>query len=88
MFPLPFLLRHPDYGGQVGPQLRFASMFLDRLTSHLSPLTPSPALPSFPAPHKQHTIRRDFSVTLQLLSSQKIKDRFLKNRRLRCTGEV
>ncbi len=45
-------------------------------------------LSAFPAPHKEHAIRRDLCVTLELLVSQKIKDRLLKNRRLRCIGEV
>jgi hypothetical protein len=84
-----FVLRHPDYGGQVGPSLRVD--VLDLLTNHQSPFTvfqAFSALWAFPAPHKEHAIRRDFSVTLELLFPQKIKDRLLKNRRLRCTGEV
>src|SRR6266436_3709995 len=46
------------------------------------------ALSAFPAPDQEDAVRRNFRVTLELLSPQKIKHRFLKIRRLRCTGEV
>jgi hypothetical protein len=75
------IIKRPDDAGLAG------SVFAPTTTSHQSH-PPLPALSAFLTPHKEHAIRRDFSVTLELLSSQEIKDRLLKNRRLRCTGEI
>src|ERR1700732_2576231 len=64
---------------------------LDLLTNHQPPFTGFQAylvLSPFPAPHQEDAVRRNFRVTLELLSTQKIKHRFLKIRRQRCTGEV